>query len=237
MPKNHLATGLAALLVAAAMACAAADDVSGNLAHVRAIAQREAAGGDKQAQAYLDALAGTGGARSREEASKWIAGAARRGIPEAQYQVAVMYEYQAEKDPGRAPEIYGKAAEIYRKAAEQGYAPAQIQLAALYAKGQGVALDNAKAMEWATKAAVAGNAEAQGWIGAKYFEGKIVAKNPAKAIEWLEKAAMQGHVIATLLLASMYQNGKDVPADPAKAKYWLERAAGKPDPAAPRHLR
>ena len=225
--SGKLASWFAALLAAASMACVAAEDIP-NIAHMKAIAKREAARGDKGAQAYLDAFDGKGGAKARDEAGNWLAAAARRGVPEAQFQIALAYELEAVKQPPRAAELLGKAAEVHRKAAEQGYAPAQLQLAALYAKGQGVALDNRKAMEWATKAANGGDVDAQGWIGAKYLEGKIVPKDIARAIAWLEKAANQGHVIAQMLLAATYQNGKEMPADPVKARYWLERVGTKP---------
>src|SRR5262245_25111602 len=219
---------LAAFFCAAALACGAADDLPDNFVHMKGIAQREAARGDKGAQAYLETIAGTSSDPKRlQEGAGWLLAKAQAGMPEAQTQLAVMLQVQAAKQPERAEENYRKAAELFRKAADQNYAQAQVELATLYAKGQGVPQDNAKAMEWGHKAARGGDVAAMGWLGAKYLEGKIVKKDVGVGLIWLEKAANQGNALSQMILATAYLGTPDVPANPQKAKYWRERLATK----------
>ncbi|MEG1553077.1 MAG: sel1 repeat family protein, partial [Kiritimatiellia bacterium] len=54
-----------------------------------------------------------------------------------------------------------EAVKWYRKAAAQGYANAQTNLGICYAKGEGVARDEAEAVKWWRKAAEQGVAEAK----------------------------------------------------------------------------
>src|SRR5512135_1801276 len=61
---------------------------------------------------------------------------AEQGLPEAQYNLGVMYR----KGQG-VPEDYVAAAKWWKKAAEQGYAPAQYRLGVMYRKGYGVPQD------------------------------------------------------------------------------------------------
>jgi len=49
----------------------------------------------------------------------------------------------------------------YRKAAEHGDAKAQYNLGIAYAKGEGIAKDEAQAVEWFRKAAEQGDSDAQ----------------------------------------------------------------------------
>lgn len=56
---------------------------------------------------------------------------------------------------------YAEAARLYRLAAEQGFAPAQASLGALYAGGQGVARNYSQAMKWYGLAADQGYQAAQ----------------------------------------------------------------------------
>src|SRR4029077_12512676 len=46
------------------------------------------------------------------------------------------------------PQDYAEAAKWYRKAADQGFAEAQSNLGAMYAKGQGVPQDYVEAYKW-----------------------------------------------------------------------------------------
>lgn len=85
------------------------------------------------------------------------------------------------------------AAGWFQRAAEQGHAGAQFNLGLLYAEGQGVPQDFAKAVEWFTKAAEQGNVDAQNNLGVMYLVGEGVPKNTDKAIEWFKKAEKQGN--------------------------------------------
>ena len=64
-------------------------------------------------------------------------------------------------------------------------------LGVLYANGQGVPQDYAKAREWYEKAAAAGDAAAMRNLGFLYANGQGVPQDYAKAREWYEKAAAQ----------------------------------------------
>ncbi|TPU86197.1 tetratricopeptide repeat protein, partial [Acinetobacter baumannii] len=71
--------------------------------------------------------------------------------------------------------------EWYSKAAAQNYADAQNNLAALYAQGKGVELNNKKAFELYSKAAEQGNEKAQNNLGAIYALGIGVNQDYKKA--------------------------------------------------------
>jgi hypothetical protein len=62
----------------------------------------------------------------------------------------------------------------------------------MYANGEGVAQDNAKAVEWYQKAADQGHARAQFNLGVKYANGEGVTQDNTKAVKWYQKAAAQG---------------------------------------------
>ena len=63
----------------------------------------------------------------------------------------------------------------------------------MYAEGQGVPKDSAKAVELFTKAAEQGNVDAQNNLGVMYFVGEGVSRDVNKAKQWFEKAAAQGN--------------------------------------------
>jgi TPR repeat protein len=66
----------------------------------------------------------------------------------------------------------------------------------MYAKGEGVAQNDAEAAKWYTKAAEQGDADAQYLLGEMYISGQGVKASDEKAIQWLRKAAKQGHAKA-----------------------------------------
>ena len=55
---------------------------------------------------------------------------------------------------------YAEAVKWYRLAAAQGFAPAQANLGVMYAKGQGVPMDDVRAHMWFNLAAVKGDTSA-----------------------------------------------------------------------------
>lgn len=99
------------------------------------------------------------------------------------------------------------AAGWFYRAAEQGHAGAQFNLGLLFAEGQGVPQDSAKAAEWFTKSAEQGNVDAQNNIGVMYLIGEGVEKDTQKALEWFEKAAAQGNEDAQENLKSIRAAG------------------------------
>ena len=112
-----------------------------------------------------------------------------------------------------------------KRDARAGHAGAQSLLGVMYATGDGVPKDSAKAVEWYQKAAAQGNADAQNNLGAQYFNGDNVPKDLAKAVEWFQKAAAQGNAIAQYLLGRMYWLGEGVSKNHVLAYAWLNLSA------------
>ena len=115
------------------------------------------------------------------------------------------------------------------KRAEQGDVSAQFNLGSMYANGEDVPKDVAKAFEWFQKAAAQGDAAAQFNLGTMYREGEGVPKDAAKAFEWIQKAAAQDLARAQYNLGLMYREGEGVAKDATKAFVWLQKVAAKGD--------
>jgi hypothetical protein len=80
--------------------------------------------------------------------------------------------------------------------AKAGDAQAQMALAQMYDKGNGVEQSDAEAFKWWLKAAEQGTPIAQHNVGVAYLSGVGVAQDKDKALRWLTKAADQGHLKA-----------------------------------------
>ncbi len=124
----------------------------------------------------------------------------------------------------------------YRKAAEAGYAPAQSNLASLYAEGLGVTKDQAQAVAWYRKAAEQGDARAQLALGNRYSSGLGIPKDDTEAVAWYQKAAEQGVAKAQNNLGRMYAKGLGVAKDEAQAIFWYRKAAEQGNEVARRNL-
>ena len=72
----------------------------------------------------------------------------------------------------------------WKRKAEAGDAKGQYLLGVMYAIGDGVPKDAAKAVEWQQKAAAQGNADAQYILGFMYGEGQGVPKDYVLAHMW-----------------------------------------------------
>ena len=118
----------------------------------------------------------------------------------------------------------------YNKVVEDGTEPLYIagamgNLGYMYANGEGVEQDYAKAIEWYTKAADSGNTTAMYNIGYMYMYGEGVEQDGTKAIEWYTKAADLGDSDAMYNLGYMYYTGEGVEQDGEKAVEWFTKAA------------
>ena len=87
---------------------------------------------------------------------------------------------------------YTAAFQKLKPAAEKGHKKAQYRLGRCYAKGRGVAENDAVAVQWYSKSAAQGYAKAQYRLGKCYLKGNGVAANQAKARELLSKAVKNG---------------------------------------------
>ena len=101
-----------------------------------------------------------------------------------------------------------KRFEEIKAKADKGDAEAQAALAGMYAAGDGVARDPAKAAKWRRKAAEQGNARAQCLLGLQYADGDGVKKNMTEAVYWLGKAADQDLAEAQFDLGMCFANGQ-----------------------------
>ena len=78
-----------------------------------------------------------------EAAYRLIQPLAEQGLPEAQFNLGLMYDNRQ-----GVPQDFAEAAKWYRKAAEQEFAEAQANLGMFYYTGLGVPKDNILALMW-----------------------------------------------------------------------------------------
>ena len=115
---------------------------------------------------------------------------------------------------------YATALREWQPLAEQGQALAQYQLGLLYANGQGVTKDDAKARQWYEKAAVQGHTEAQVNLGVLLMYARGGQQDYKMAVYYLRLAANQGNDLAQRKLGQMYERGEGVQQDYVKAYMW-----------------
>jgi len=136
---------------------------------------------------------------------------------------------------GMSPEEVKAFTETKAKA-EKGDLEAHFNLAACYARGWGVAQDQAEAVKWIRKAADKGYPMAQFSLGNCYDNGNGVTKNAVEAAKWMRMAADQGFANAQNTLASYYANGKGVAMSQVEAAKWWRKAADQGDALAQYNL-
>ena len=109
-------------------------------------------------------------------------------------------------------------------------AEAMMHLGIMYLRGDGVAKDDAKGVQWFQRAAALGNAKAQYRLGTLYEDGIGVDADKQKAIEWYTKAAEQNDSDAQIELGILYYTGDGVKQDVAKGIAYLKLAAKNGNP-------
>jgi uncharacterized protein len=140
---------------------------------------------------------------------------ASRSSRRAVYELGRAYAAQ-----GQMPE----AIAAYRKAADQGSTAAMVELAALYAAGNGIAKDEGEARALLQRAADAGNARALTAL-ASLGMAAGAAVDPVQQRALLESAAAANSSDAQFQLGLMYANGVGGPKDDFAARSWFEKAA------------
>lgn len=168
-------------------------------------------------------------AHDLESAFGWYERAAKKGDPDALYELALCYE----EGEGTAP-CPQKAGELFLKAAERGHVGAQFRLAMLYYEGdpaRGAAQDYEKAVYWLKKAAAAQDCFALYYLAQCYENGTGVEQDHTEAVRLYKIAAGQEHPQAEAFyeLARCYELGRGVPADSAKAVELYTKAAEEGD--------
>src|SRR5712691_8216981 len=127
--------------------------------------------------------------------------------------------------PAELPTDPARRVGYYADRAKAGDADAQVALAVLYARGDGVAQDYAVAANWFRRAAEKGVMRAQYDLGVLYERGRGVPRDPAQAVAWYRKAAEQNHPLAQYNLAVAFTKGEGIRRDPFEAAVWYHRAA------------
>jgi TPR repeat protein len=98
-------------------------------------------------------------------------------------------------------------------------------LASLYADGEGVEQDHAKAARLYKLAAEQGYASGQFNLGVCYEYGTGVEQDDVEAVRWYQAAAEQGYADAQCSLGFCYRNGTGVEHDDMEAVRWYRAAA------------
>jgi ankyrin repeat protein len=155
-----------------------------------------------------------------KEAMHLLAPLAKRGIPEAQNSVGVLYKegWGVERD-------YTEAIKWFRAASDQGHAKAQYNLGRMYDEGSGVTKNFNKAVGWYRISADQGYPLAQSILGAMYATGDGVLQDYAEALKWYRLAAEKGESEAQRRIGLMYWEGQGVEKNHEEALKWYWKAA------------
>jgi uncharacterized protein len=125
---------------------------------------------------------------------------------------------QAEKEFARGDLVTSMS--LWRTAAEQGYAPAQVRLAAILDKAE----QDVEAVEWYQKAAAQGSAAGEYGLGTMYASGEGVKKDLEKAHSFILRAAEKSYLPAIKAIMEAYRSGGlGLAADPVQAKIWKDK--------------
>jgi TPR repeat protein len=150
--------------------------------------------------------------------------------PDALTECRIAFQYLLGKGTAVDPT---KAVEWFEKAVKFENPQAEYQLAELYASGNGIDADKAKAFKL-YRQALAGflNAEKDNpeagqeyRIAQMYEKGLGTEAVPKEIIYWLNAAAEQGHGHAAYRLGKLYLTGTYTAADPSTALKWIQEAA------------
>lgn len=115
---------------------------------------------------------------------------AMKGSVLSQFSVALAYQV------GRGTAInYAKAVQWYRLSADEGFPPAQANLAGILMVGNGeVRAEPIEGFKWYKKAAVSGHERAQMGVAISYYTGLGAPKDYVEAYAWANLAAASGKV-------------------------------------------
>ena len=152
----------------------------------------------------------------------------KRGLPAADYNLAVMHLKNELPNPSRQ-----RAEQLLTRSARGGFVTAQLMLGRAFENGDFGRRDLKLAHQWYEVAAERGSVDAQVAMGTAHYLGRGRAKDAARAAHWFREGAKGGDVGAMYLLASMYEQGDGVERNLRLARYWYEIAARNGDDAAP----
>ncbi len=172
---------------------------------------------------------GLGGKKNISLAFDAYAGAAATGHRKSVAALARLTPQLSDTDIIRSKVLPTPAAEYlgwYTKASRLGKTPAQLALARIYLRGDGVPQNYGKAAALFRRAAVGGrNSQAQHALAVMLERGIGGKKDLREALRWYRKAAENGYAPALLNLGFIYVKGVSVPQNFKKARDYFERAA------------
>ena len=164
-----------------------------------------------------------GGAAARRSETQMRPG----GIGDGLLRVAQMYEDGVDLNPDPAQAVLW-----YRKAAEKGVPEAEVKLAILLSRGEGVAQNYEEARSWCEALDKKGFVAGTYCLGQMYRNGLGVPKDLGAAKKMYEKAAEHGDATAMLQLGEMYWKGEGTKPDKVVAYSWMLAASYCRDPNA-----
>lgn len=172
---------------------------------------------------------GIGGKKNISMAFDAYAGAAASGHKKSVTALTRLTPLLSDTDIIRSKVLPKPAAEYlawYTKASRLGKTPAQLALARIYLRGDGVPRNREKAAALFRRAAVGGrDPQAQHALAVMLERGIGVKKSPRGALRWYRAAARNDYAPALLNLGFIYVKGVSVPQDFKKARDYFERAA------------
>lgn len=187
------------------------------------LALPRAKNGDAAAQTLVAEILsrGLGIATNPEEAAGWYQKAAEQGVPEAQFQYALM-----QLDGKFIKKDHAGALALMEDAAASGNALAQFNLAQLYVEQDRGPGGFTKALPFYEKAAATGLPDAQYAMSQIYASGIAGRKQDlAEARKYLLLAAKQGYDTAQLDLGTWLVDGRGGERNATEGFVWLKRAA------------
>jgi len=193
-------------------------DYQGALTHWRPLADQ----GDRRAQYNLGVMyeRGHGVTQDSAQATALWKQAATSGLVWAQHNLGLALVSLDSENPE-----YDAGVKWLIRASDQGFAQSQYALAEIYAHGQGVERNQARAIRLYQTAAQQGLAEAQYKLGRLYRDGDGVETDLPAAIKWLELAAQNGSPAAQNSLGRHYADGLGVDQDDIEALKWIALSA------------
>lgn len=167
--------------------------------------EQKAKAGDAFAQRDLAVCYyyGNGITKNIDMAEHWWKSAADKGVVDALRGLYALY---------LGKKNYVAALSYETRLAEHGAADAAYNIGVMYSKGDGVAKNEAKAVEWYRRAAELCNGSYCNYVGSLYFNGTMVRQDEAEAAKWFKRAAALGWKEGMLNLALCYL-GRGLPTD------------------------
>ncbi|MFC5460345.1 tetratricopeptide repeat protein [Massilia niabensis] len=170
----------------------------------------------------MAAMNGFGMPKSARKAAAWFKEAAEAGYAPAQYNLARLH-YMGEDE---VPQDLKLAGAWFAAAAKSGHAGALFAAGRMYDLGEGVPVDQQKAIVYYKEAALRSNADAQSALATYFYTGEVVQKDLATARKLFAAAARQGQPDAMFNLGVMTAQGEAGVKDMATAYAWITLAKG-----------